>query len=159
MLKLYSLAQQTLNLLSTSPVMVRLSQSVCSIYYICLRSSKNALTLPDNPLSISHISSNTAGFQCTFNGIDQSVTTVNGAETVDVGPPQTQLKGSCSAQGSDSTPPPPPPANDPAEDIVDVTFIGAADAQFHQSFTVDGQSVSISTSIYIYLVSKQRALT
>lgn len=32
---------------------------------------------------------------CTFHGIDNSVTTVSGAELVDVGPPQTQVSGSC----------------------------------------------------------------
>ncbi|KAL2012066.1 hypothetical protein VTN00DRAFT_4784 [Thermoascus crustaceus] len=47
-----------------------------------------------NPLSISHIASK-GGATCTFYGIDGSVTTVVGAETVDVGPPQTQIKGTC----------------------------------------------------------------
>ncbi|GAT19444.1 similar to An07g00330 [Aspergillus luchuensis] len=50
-----------------------------------------------NPLSISHISSTTGGVKCTFNGIDNSVTTINGAQTVDVGPPQTQISGTCHA--------------------------------------------------------------
>ena len=51
---------------------------------------------PDNPLSISHIKSE-GGATCTFFGIDGSVTTVVGAQTVDVGPPQTQVSGSCLA--------------------------------------------------------------
>ncbi|KAI9932372.1 hypothetical protein MW887_009885 [Aspergillus wentii] len=51
-----------------------------------------------DPLSISHIVSTTGGVICTFNGIDHSVTTVNGAQTVDVGPPQTQINGACKAQ-------------------------------------------------------------
>ncbi|KAI9925512.1 hypothetical protein ASPWEDRAFT_28951 [Aspergillus wentii DTO 134E9] len=49
-----------------------------------------------NPLSISHISS-LGGATCTFHGIDGSVTTVVGRNTVDVGPPQTQVSGSCHA--------------------------------------------------------------
>lgn len=55
------------------------------------------LTAIANPLSISHIESNTNGVSCVFNGIDHSVTTVNGAQLVDVGPPQTQVSGSCKA--------------------------------------------------------------
>jgi hypothetical protein len=49
-----------------------------------------------NPLSISHIVS-AGGATCTFHGIDGSVTTTVGTQTVDVGPPQTQISGSCSA--------------------------------------------------------------
>ncbi|MCJ1400075.1 hypothetical protein MMC11_003278 [Xylographa trunciseda] len=48
-----------------------------------------------NPLSISHIKSD-GGASCTFFGVDNSVTSVYGAETVDVGPPQTQVSGICS---------------------------------------------------------------
>ncbi|KAJ9265969.1 hypothetical protein DTO212C5_6530 [Paecilomyces variotii] len=48
-----------------------------------------------NPLSISHISSAAGGAKCTFKGIDGSNTVTVGAETVDVGPPQTQVSGSC----------------------------------------------------------------
>jgi hypothetical protein len=47
-----------------------------------------------NVLSISHISS-PGGASCTFYGIDGSVTKVTGTELVDVGPPQTQISGSC----------------------------------------------------------------
>ncbi|MCJ1396618.1 hypothetical protein MMC18_009509 [Xylographa bjoerkii] len=47
-----------------------------------------------NPLSISHIMSQ-GGASCTFFGINDSVTSVYGAQTVDVGPPQTQLSGTC----------------------------------------------------------------
>lgn len=50
----------------------------------------------DDPLSISHIKS-LGGATCTFYGIDGSVTTVVGAQTVDVGPPQTQLRAVCRA--------------------------------------------------------------
>ncbi|KAL1847171.1 hypothetical protein Plec18167_002014 [Paecilomyces lecythidis] len=49
-----------------------------------------------NPLSISHISSD-GGATCSFKGVDGSNTVVVGAETVDVGPPQTQVSGSCLA--------------------------------------------------------------
>ncbi|CAG8893415.1 unnamed protein product [Penicillium egyptiacum] len=88
----------------------------------------------ENPLSISHISSNTAGVQCTFNGIDHSVTVVNGVQWVDVGPPQTQVTGSCQVQGSGQ---------------VHVTFIGAADAQFTQSFPSNGEWIQIVNSLSI----------
>ncbi|PYH88606.1 hypothetical protein BO71DRAFT_131851 [Aspergillus ellipticus CBS 707.79] len=54
-------------------------------------------TTISNALSISHIMSNTGGVSCTFHGVDNSVTDVSGAETVDVGPPQTQVSGSCTA--------------------------------------------------------------
>ncbi|GAD96228.1 NRPS-like enzyme [Paecilomyces variotii No. 5] len=49
-----------------------------------------------NSLSISHISSD-GGATCSFKGVDGSNTVVVGAETVDVGPPQTQVSGSCLA--------------------------------------------------------------
>ncbi|PYH76910.1 hypothetical protein BO82DRAFT_247902, partial [Aspergillus uvarum CBS 121591] len=49
----------------------------------------------NNGLSISRISSSTAGVTCVFSGIDHSSTTVPGAATVDVGPPQVQTQGSC----------------------------------------------------------------
>lgn len=49
-----------------------------------------------NPLSISHITS-LGGATCSFVGIDGSHTVVVGAQTVDVGPPQTQVSGSCLA--------------------------------------------------------------
>ncbi|PMD32965.1 hypothetical protein L207DRAFT_608739 [Hyaloscypha variabilis F] len=50
----------------------------------------------NNALSISHIQSD-GGATCTFYGVDGSQTTVVGAQTVDVGPPQTQTSGSCLA--------------------------------------------------------------
>ncbi|KAJ5861273.1 uncharacterized protein N7529_008583 [Penicillium soppii] len=99
----------------------------------------------NNPLSISHISSSTGGIQCTFNGIDHSVTTVSGAETVDVGPPQTQLTGSCWSQETESTTPP----DNSAGGMVSVIFIGAADAQFEQSFPVNGEWISITNPLSI----------
>lgn len=49
----------------------------------------------DNVLSISHIEMDAAGVMCTFNGIDHSVTSLSGAQLVDVGPPQTQISGTC----------------------------------------------------------------
>ena len=49
-----------------------------------------------NPLSVSHISSQ-GGASCGFTGIDGSETTVVGAQTVDVEPPQAQVSGSCLA--------------------------------------------------------------
>lgn len=97
---------------------------------------------PANPLSISHISSSSPGITCTFNGIDHGTTTVVGAETVDVGPPQTQIQGSCSVG---STPPSPPVQRDPSGHHVLITFIGAANAQFTQSFSIDGAGTQIST--------------
>ncbi|KAJ5503686.1 hypothetical protein N7463_006560 [Penicillium fimorum] len=108
----------------------------------------------ENPLSISHISSNTAGVQCTFNGIDHSVTIVNGVQLVDVGPPQTQVTASCQAQGSDSssTPPstnPAPVGDHPRGNEVHVTFIGAADGQFTQSFPSNGEWVQIMNPLSI----------
>ncbi|CAG7938914.1 unnamed protein product [Penicillium salamii] len=91
-----------------------------------------------NPLSISHISSSVDGVQCTFDGIDDSVTTVTGAQTVDVGPPQTQLTGSCVL------------VNDhPARGLAWVTFIGAADAKFGQGFPTDGEWVQITNPLSI----------
>ncbi|KAJ5770449.1 uncharacterized protein N7511_002500 [Penicillium nucicola] len=102
-----------------------------------------------NPLSISHISSNTAGIQCTFNGIDKSVTTVTGHELVDVGPPQTQLSGSCQATGVKLR-----------SDIVHVSFIGAADAQFTQDFPVNGGWIQITDPLSIsHIVSDRDGVT
>ncbi|MCJ1418758.1 hypothetical protein MMC32_005109 [Xylographa parallela] len=49
-----------------------------------------------NPLSVSSISSE-GGASCSFFGIDGSSTTVVGANSAVVGPPQTQTSGSCLA--------------------------------------------------------------
>ncbi|KAI4162896.1 MAG: hypothetical protein LQ342_003407 [Letrouitia transgressa] len=49
-----------------------------------------------NPLSVSKISS-LGGATCSFKGIDGSNTVVVGAQTVDVGPPQTQISATCRA--------------------------------------------------------------
>ena len=49
-----------------------------------------------NPLSVSYIASE-GGASCSFNGIDGSYTVVVGADTAVVGPPQTQISGSCLA--------------------------------------------------------------
>ncbi|KAF3394208.1 hypothetical protein F1880_005085 [Penicillium rolfsii] len=109
-----------------------------------------------NPLSISHISSGVNGVSCTFHGIDNSDTTVNGAETIDVGPPQTQVYGSCyksstssqvsstSSQGSSTS-----SQGSSTSSQVSVTFIGAADAQFGQTFPVDGSAVQITNPLSI----------
>ncbi|RAH63880.1 uncharacterized protein BO66DRAFT_362206 [Aspergillus aculeatinus CBS 121060] len=116
-----------------------------------------------NPLSISHIASSTAGVTCTFIGIDHSSTTVSGVATVDVGPPQTQTQGSCTAAGDPTTPTPDPstPAPAPVEpstpstpsggqgSSVTITFQGAADAQFSQSFPLDGTSTAITNPLSI----------
>ncbi|MCJ1272190.1 hypothetical protein MMC22_012098 [Lobaria immixta] len=47
-----------------------------------------------NRLSVSHIKG-ASGAKCVFHGVDGSVTHTEGDRTVDVGPPQTQLSGSC----------------------------------------------------------------
>ena len=96
-----------------------------------------------NPLSISHISCGTRGAVCTFDGIDHSVTTVTGVGQVDVGPPQTQVQGSCRF-GSGSTPSNPGQAQ-PTGGQVLITFVGAANAQFQQQFPTNGVSTKIST--------------
>ncbi len=48
----------------------------------------------DNPLSVSKISS-VGGAVCSFFGVDGSDTVVVGEQEVDVGPPQTQIRGVC----------------------------------------------------------------
>ncbi|MCJ1465147.1 hypothetical protein MMC07_003763 [Pseudocyphellaria aurata] len=50
----------------------------------------------NNPLIISHIKSE-GGATCTISGTEGSSTTLVGATTVDVGPPQPQASGSCLA--------------------------------------------------------------
>ncbi|OJK00953.1 hypothetical protein ASPACDRAFT_42453 [Aspergillus aculeatus ATCC 16872] len=111
-----------------------------------------------NPLSISHIASSTAGVTCTFIGIDHSSTTVSGVATVDVGPPQTQTQGSCTAAGGSTTPTPAPAPVEPSTpstpsggqgSSVTITFQGAADAQFSQSFPLDGTSTAITNPLSI----------
>jgi hypothetical protein len=69
--------------------------SISMSIYTSLLFLHKLLTRIANPLSISHIQSTTAGVTCVFNGIDQSLTTVSDG-LVDVGPPQTQVSGSCS---------------------------------------------------------------
>lgn len=68
------------------------------LYQSIPNNMNSTLMLLGDPLSISHIMSNTEGVKCTFNGVDNSVTVVEGAQTVDVGPPQTQISGSCVAE-------------------------------------------------------------
>ncbi|KAL2864301.1 uncharacterized protein BJX67DRAFT_361722 [Aspergillus lucknowensis] len=99
-----------------------------------------------NPLSISHIASNSPGITCTFTGVDHGTTTVTGAATADVGPPQTQIQGSCHVA---STPPPPLVQPDPTGSQVLITFIGAANAQFTQSFPLNGATTSIGNPLSI----------
>lgn len=51
----------------------------------------------DHPeISVSHITLFGAG-QCTIDGVDGSKTTVRISQTVDVGPPQVQVSGTCNA--------------------------------------------------------------
>ncbi|PYI09717.1 hypothetical protein BO78DRAFT_394637 [Aspergillus sclerotiicarbonarius CBS 121057] len=99
-----------------------------------------------NPLSISHIYDGTKGTVCTFDGIDHSVTTVAGVSQVDVGPPQTQVQGSChwgsTARGYPDHPQP------PTGEVL-ITFIGAANAQFQQSFPTNGASTQITNPLSI----------
>lgn len=112
--------------------------SVCAYHGRICKFFENADSFTvANPLSISHISSSTNGVDCTFNGIDNSVTTVNGAESVDVGPPQTQVSGSCQNLGR-------------RDNSVSVTFIGAADANFEQVFPIDGSAVQICKSTHLH---------
>lgn len=85
------------------------------------------------------------------------MTIVNGAELVDVGPPQTQITASCQVQGS-GTSPVPPSTDHPDGDQVHVTFIGAADAQFTQSFPSNGEWIQIGTSIYIFRYKQPKTL-
>ena len=49
-----------------------------------------------NDLSVSKIAS-LGGATCAFDGVDGSHTVLVGAQTVDVGPPQVQVSGSCRA--------------------------------------------------------------
>ncbi|OOF95033.1 hypothetical protein ASPCADRAFT_208646 [Aspergillus carbonarius ITEM 5010] len=103
-----------------------------------------------NPLSISHIYDATKGTVCTFDGIDHSVTTVTGVGQVDVGPPQTQVQGSCrwgsTARGS-------PDHSQPSPGQVLITFIGAANAQFQQAFPTNGASTAITNPLSISHIS------
>ncbi|CAI7591965.1 unnamed protein product [Penicillium manginii] len=89
-----------------------------------------------NVLSISHITSNTNGVTCTFEGIDNSVTSLSGAGSVDVGPPQTQVSGHCSKLWRRNAQP-------QRRNAVLVTFEGAADAEFNQYFPTDGTPTKI----------------
>ncbi|PYH28354.1 uncharacterized protein BO87DRAFT_371165 [Aspergillus neoniger CBS 115656] len=104
-----------------------------------------------NPLSISHISCSTQGAVCTFDGIDHSVTTVTGVGQVDVGPPQTQVQGSCRF-GSGSTPSK-RGQTQPTGGQVLITFVGAANAQFQQQFPTNGVSTKISNPLSISHIS------
>ena len=58
-------------------------------------------TFAANPLSVSQISSE-GGASCGLFGVDGSETTVVGANTVDVSPPQSQVSGSCLALWGES---------------------------------------------------------
>ncbi|KAE8377144.1 hypothetical protein BDV26DRAFT_219770 [Aspergillus bertholletiae] len=91
-----------------------------------------------NPLSISHIASSTDGVTCSFEGIDHSHTVVSGQETVDVGPPQTQVFGVCNRDSERRN-----------RHEVLITFVGAANAQFSQSFPLDGAETRITNPLSI----------
>ena len=60
--------------------------------FLCYAQGSNDITA--NPLAVSSISSVGGGF-CTFSGAQGSSTVVFGEQTVPVGPPQTQIRGSC----------------------------------------------------------------
>jgi hypothetical protein len=111
--------------------MTPLLPSVCLCSHI---EGLELLTLSDNPLSISKISSNTNLVECSFTGVDGSFTTVDGAVSSDVGPPQTQVSGTCFKLQSQRR---------RSRDVA-ITFIGAAGAQFTQSFPIDDTVQTIS---------------
>ncbi|KAJ5556259.1 hypothetical protein N7494_000174 [Penicillium frequentans] len=96
-----------------------------------------------NPLSISKISSSTNLVECSFTGVDGSFTTVDGAVSSDVGPPQTQVSGTCVKL---------PSRRRRSHDVV-ITFIGAADAEFTQSFPIDDTVHKISNPLSISHIS------
>ncbi|KAJ5635099.1 uncharacterized protein N7484_008412 [Penicillium longicatenatum] len=96
-----------------------------------------------NPLSISKISSNTNLVECSFTGVDGSFTTVDGAVSSDVGPPQTQVSGTCFKL---------PSQRRRSRDVA-ITFIGAAGAQFTQSFPIDDTVQTISNPLSISHIS------
>ncbi|PYH44311.1 uncharacterized protein BP01DRAFT_86823 [Aspergillus saccharolyticus JOP 1030-1] len=142
---------------SGAPLAVRTDNEV-SITFIGAANAQFTQSFPTdgstvaitNPLSISHIASSTAGVTCTFAGIDHSTTTVSGAVTVDVGPPQTQIQGSCTAAGSPAPPPSTPSTpSSGGQGSVAITFQGAANAQFTQSFPLDGTSTVITNPLSI----------
>lgn len=77
------------------------SQKISMFAFYCLPTvkielSRNGTDCLANPLSISKISA-PSGVTCAFLGVDGQVTTVDGPSTVDVGPPQTQVTGTCHA--------------------------------------------------------------
>ncbi|KAJ5938637.1 hypothetical protein N7466_001771 [Penicillium verhagenii] len=96
-----------------------------------------------NPLSVSKISSDTHSVDCSFTGVNGSITTVDGDESSDVGPPQTQVSGTCAKVSL---------VTRRSNDVL-ITFIGAADAQFTQSFPVDDSVQTISNPLSISHIS------
>ncbi|KAL9119967.1 MAG: hypothetical protein Q9187_003476 [Circinaria calcarea] len=64
-----------------------------AFYTRCIPTNGSLTTLND-PLSISHIVVN-GHANCYFFGVDGSFTAVGPFQTVDVGPPQTQVSGYC----------------------------------------------------------------
>ncbi|EAU32957.1 predicted protein [Aspergillus terreus NIH2624] len=119
--------------------------SIKTILYTSLLCLSTAQAQTD-PLSVSHISSSTPNVACTFFGIDHSVTTVIGVGSVDVGPPQTQVRGACR---TGNVPPTEPIQPQPSEGRVLITFIGAANAQFDQWFPVNGANTPISNPLSV----------
>ncbi|KAJ5281686.1 hypothetical protein N7478_007058 [Penicillium angulare] len=101
--------------------------SASNLNILAILATKQKLTFPANPLSISKISSNTANIECTFTGINNSHTTVYGIAEVDVGPPQAQVTGTCRQL----------PSHRRRSDNILVTFIGAGDADFIQELPTD----------------------
>ena len=87
----------TISMLNFLPISLRsFAVSIPTFNPLLSKFSSNLSPSLANPLSISHIIS-LGGGTCTFYGIDGSVTTTVGAQTVDVGPPQTQVRGECRA--------------------------------------------------------------
>ncbi|KAJ5765058.1 hypothetical protein N7520_004617 [Penicillium odoratum] len=107
----------------------------------------STVTQITNPLSISRISSSSDDAECTFSGSGGSVTTIEGAYWKDVGPPQTQIFGTCTKFSSLRR----------RSDEVMITFIGAADAQFTQSFPTDSTVTDISNTLSISHISNSDA--
>lgn len=108
-----------------------------SMYYEANSIRTDELTSIANPLSISHIVGSHEGVDCAFNGIDNSYTEVDGAATVDVGPPQTQTSGHCWST-----------YHQRRTDGITVTFQGAAGAEFKQTFQ-PGQTADITNPLSI----------
>ena len=65
-----------------------------NVHACCKYVQEMLIIVADDPLSISHIVVNGRA-NCRFFGVDGSNTAVGPFQTVDVGPPQTQVSGFC----------------------------------------------------------------